>query len=96
MDMKLVVHLKDGYAHIGVQEEGADPVMERVEVGSLDEALGAVLDVLEDARRRWAENRRNPKYDGPLPAPPPRAPATTTPRSGQSRAPQESGMQQLL
>ena len=96
MNLKVVVHLDEGQARIGVQEEGADPVMERVEAVTLDEALGAVPGVLERARERWAESRLNPKYEGPPPAPEPRQPATSAARSSRSREPRESGMQPLL
>ena len=95
-DLKVVVHLKGGHAYIGVQEEGADPVMERVEAGDLDEALGAVPVVLNRARARWAESRRNPAYQGPPPAPQPRQPAASTPRSSRSREPQETATQRMF
>ena len=98
-DLKVVVHLKGGHAYIGVQEEGADPVMERVEAGDLDEALGAVPAVLNRARARWAESRRNPAYQGPPPAPRAqagegsRAPAS---RSSRSREPQVTAQQSMF
>ena len=94
-DLKVVVHLKGGHAHIGVQEQGADPVMERVEAGSLEEALGAVPGVLGRAQERWAQGRQNPAYQGPPPAPQPRQQATAQ-HSGRSRQPQEGTMQRML
>ena len=96
MGLKVVLLLGDGHARIGVQEEDTDPVMETVEAGDLDEALGAVPAVLNRARGRWEESRRNPAYQGPPTAPEPRQTAAATPRAGRTRASQQGSGQQSL
>lgn len=54
-ELKVVLQFKDGHAVVGVQEKGADPVMEMMPAADLGEALAALPAVLERARARWAQ-----------------------------------------
>lgn len=91
-ELKVVVHLKDGRALIGVQEKGTDPVVESLEAGTLEELLGSVPAVLQRARERWSQSPQNPKYEGPPPPPPP----TPGPRSARPAQPREGQMARLV
>lgn len=88
-DLKVVLHLTGNQALLGVQEKGTDPVLERLEAATLEEALGSVPAVLHRARERWAETPRNPAYEAP-PAPP--SPPTAPP----PRSAEQGQMQRLL
>jgi hypothetical protein len=67
-DIKVVINLTHGKGSIGVQAPNCDPVMRTVD-GGLEAALKMVPVLVEEARKKWAVNARNPKAD--LPAPPP-------------------------
>ena len=91
-ELKVVVHLKDGRARVGVQEKGTDPVVESLEAGTLEELLDTVPAVLQRARERWAQSPQNPKYEGPPPPPPP----TPAPRPARQAQPREGQMARLV
>jgi hypothetical protein len=94
-ELKVVLHLTGSQALLGVQEKGTDPVVERVEAATLEEALGAVPGVLHRARERWAESPRNPAHQAP-PAPPPQATAPPASRSARREESGEGQMQRLI
>lgn len=79
-ELKVVLHLKEGRALVGIQgrcpelAEGTktDPVLETVSANSLEELLAAVPAMVTRARERWASSPLNPNYQRPVaPAPPP-------------------------
>jgi hypothetical protein len=96
-ELKVVLHLKDGRARIGVQEKGTDPVVESLEAAALDNLLAAVPAVVQRARERWAQSPQNPKYQGPPPPPAtPRPTPTPTPHPSRRAQPREGQMTKLV
>lgn len=63
---KVVLDEKEGSVVVGVMAEGCDPVLRHVE-GTLENALGAIPQVLQEAQQRWLLSPRNPAYKPPTP-----------------------------
>ncbi len=61
---------------IGVQAEGCDPIVRRVEASSLGEILDQVAPLLAEALEKWAASPRYPAYTPPPPSPAPPRPAS--------------------
>ena len=76
-ELKVVIHLKEEYAQIGVQGEDTDPLFLRLQVDSLEGALIAVPGAVEQAREKWATSPRNPAGSMPAPPTPPPQPRAT-------------------
>ena len=101
MDIKVVIHVKEGHALVGVQQSDTDPVVEPVRTsvsdlggdGALAEALRAVPGVLERARGQWAASPRHPAYQGP-PVPPPATPPGATPAPQRAQRQAQRGSQE--
>ena len=93
-DLKVVIHLKEGQAHIGVQREDTDPLLLRVQVDSLDGALMCVPGAVEQAQAKWAESPRNPAGSMPAPPAPPTPPRATPPRT--PAKPKEGQMERMF
>ena len=72
--LKVVLHVEEGRALVGIQQKDTDPVLEWVQASTLEEALGAVLGLVARAREQGAQSPRNPAYQRP--PPPPAAPGT--------------------
>ena len=66
-EVKIVIALKDNKGSIGVQSPDCDPIFTTFE-GGLEQALGSVPVLVEDANRRWDENPHYPKCKSPLPS----------------------------
>lgn len=69
-ELKVVLHIKDGHALVGIQGTKTDPVLETVSVNSLEELLAAVPGMATRARERWASSPLNPNYQRPVEATP--------------------------
>ncbi len=61
---KLVIDEKDGSVMMGVMKEHADPHIQTV-TGTLEEALGSIPKLLQDAEAKWGVSPKNPKYVAP-------------------------------
>lgn len=85
--LKIVLLLKEGRASVGVQREGADPVLELVDDFPEEILPAQVVEIIERARARWAEAEKYPEYQRPTPPPGP-AP-TPSPASSRGRPRQE-------
>ena len=72
--LKVVILLQEGATIIGLQGEDTDPAMQVMPACPLEEALGAVPEILARARDKWATSPKKPAYVGPQPPP---APAPT-------------------
>ena len=70
-ELKVVIQIKGDRALVGIQKKDTDPVLETVEVASVEEILTTVPAILVRAREKWAANPKYPKYEGPPVAPPP-------------------------
>ncbi len=81
-EIKVVLTINGNRSLVGIQATDCDPVFTPVE-GELEEALGRVPGLLEDARQKWAENPRYPKCERPP------QPATPAPRS-EARPPRQA------
>ena len=92
--LKVVLHVEEGRALVGIQQKDTDPVLEWVQASTLEEVLAAVPGLVDRARERWAQSPHNPAYQRP-PAPPPapriqpqpgaRQPAPATPQGAMTR-----------
>lgn len=78
---KVVLDERDDSVMVAIGQEGCDPIVKKVE-GTLQEALGTVPQLLQDADEQWKVSPRNPAHKAPA------APKTTpasTPTTGTSR-----------
>ena len=77
--LKVVVEELADKTVVGVQAKGCDPVLTVLPGQTLEEALERVLDLLVQARERWAQSPRMPEYQRPPePAKPTRPAARAT------------------
>ena len=89
-EIKVVILVKDEKASIGIQSPDCDPVFLTHE-GGLEEILDELPDLVEQARRKWADNPRYPKTERATPAPAsrPTTPPVSRPTTPRKPAPQQ-------
>ena len=66
-EIKVVISIKNGKNSVGVQAPSCDPIFQILD-GGLETALARVPTLVEEARKKWAANPRNPRADLPAPA----------------------------
>lgn len=106
-ELKIVIHIKEDIAVVGVWTPEVDPLIERValiaksdtELTPVEQVLVAIPDLVNRAREKWAASPRNPAYQGPpvFTQPPAQTPIPARPGAPASKptkaAPGQVGMQ---
>ena len=64
-DIKIVLSISEGSAHIGAQKPAADPVIESFDTLDIDVLVQQLPDFLERAQNQWAESLMYPKHVKP-------------------------------
>ena len=61
-DIKIVLSISKGSAHIGAQKPASDPVIENFETLDIDVLVQQLPDFLERAQNQWAESLMYPQH----------------------------------
>jgi len=90
--LKVVLEELEQGMTVGVQAKGCDPLISLLPGATLEQALARVLELVAQARERWAQRPQNPVYQRPPEPPRPQ----TAPRQAPRRAEPQVVQQRLM
>ena len=85
--LKVIIHIREGLATIGIQQPNTDPVFETVDNPGIAELMTGIPDIIERARTLWHTQPRYPTHQKLVKQRQRNAPAPTPPQPVQEPPP---------